>query len=49
MLWHYKLGHPKFSYLQWLVPSLFNKNFKNFSLTYVNLQNISEHLPDSAL
>ena len=31
MLWHYRLGHPNFVYLQKLVPSLFrNKNPKEF-------------------
>lgn len=30
MLWHYRLGHPNFLYLQKLYPSLFNKNSRNF-------------------
>jgi hypothetical protein len=31
MLWHYRLGHPNFMYLEKLVPSLFtNKNSESF-------------------
>lgn len=30
MLWHYRLGHPNFMYLEKIFPSLFNKNQKNF-------------------
>lgn len=26
MLWHYRLGHPNFMYLEKIFPSLFNKN-----------------------
>ena len=31
MLWHYRLGHPNFMYLEKLFPSLFNKNSKFFN------------------
>ena len=30
MLWHYRLRHPNFIYLEKLFPSLFNKNKKSF-------------------
>ena len=44
MLWHYRLGHPNFSYLEKLYPSLFNKNSKNFQCEICQL---SKHTRNS--
>ena len=30
LLWHYRLGHPNFVYLEKMFPSLLNKNSKSF-------------------
>ena len=30
MMWHYRLGHPNFTYLEKMYPSLFNKNKEHF-------------------
>ncbi|KAL5851107.1 hypothetical protein ACOSQ3_006225 [Xanthoceras sorbifolium] len=45
MLYHYRLGHPNFMYLEKLFPSLFkNKSFKNFQCEICHL---SKHIRNS--
>ena len=39
MLWHYRLGHPNFLYLEKLFPHLFNKNSKVFQCEVCQLSN----------
>lgn len=43
MLWHFRLGHPTFSYLQKLFPLLFKKKIPtSYNVKYVNSPNIKD-------
>ncbi|XP_073225657.1 uncharacterized protein [Cicer arietinum] len=46
MLWHYRLGHPNFMYLEKMFPSLFNKNSNLFQCGIYQLSKHShKHYP----
>ena len=46
ILWHYRLGHPNFMYLEKMFPSLFNKNKKHIQCEIYQLsKHTRSHYP----